>query len=104
MMNFDASHGVRAVPQAQKKPTIANPRPLSVRAGGTPEMSRWCNHRNSTPHHPKPPSALEGREKGTRGLAGNIAGGHWHPSRAPARAHPESGMVGRFVSGGFTTG
>jgi hypothetical protein len=39
------------------------------------EISRCCNHRISTPHHPNPPRALEGREKGTRGLVGNIAEG-----------------------------
>jgi hypothetical protein len=44
--------------------------------------------------------ALEGREKDTRGLAGNIAVGHSRASRAPAGAHPESGMVGRPGSGG----
>jgi len=30
--------------------------------------------------------ALKGREKATRGVAGNIAGGHSHASRAPAGA------------------
>lgn len=44
--------------------------------------------------------ALEGREKGARGLAGNIAGRHSYASRAPAGAHPETGTVGRFVSCG----
>jgi hypothetical protein len=41
--------------------------------------------------HPATPyrrRALEGREKGTRGLAGNIAVEHSHASRAPAGAHP----------------
>jgi len=45
--------------------------------------------------HPQPPlnrpRALKGREKGTRGLAGNIAGEQSHASRAPTGAHPESG-------------
>jgi hypothetical protein len=76
----------------------------SARAGGTQEISRWCNHRISTPHHPKPPPrpgrAREGREKGTRGLAGNIAGGHSNASRAPAGAHLVSVVVGRPGSGG----
>ena len=44
--------------------------------------------------------ALKGREKGTRLLAGNIAGEQSHVSRAPAGAHPVSGMVGRPDSGG----
>jgi len=44
--------------------------------------------------------ALEGREKGTRGLAGTIAGEHSNASRAPAGAHPESGVVGQSGSGG----
>jgi hypothetical protein len=85
-------------------------RKFGTRAEGTREISRWCNHRISTHHHPKPPRALEGREKGTRGLAGNIAGGNSHASRAPAGAHPESGAVGGSFpvvpgrSATFTTG
>lgn len=38
------------------------------------------------PHRAKPPRALEGREKGTQGLVGNIAGEHSDASRAPAGA------------------
>lgn len=47
----------------------------SVRAGGTPEISRWCNHRNSTPHHPKLPPRPGRAREGPRGLAGNIVEG-----------------------------
>jgi hypothetical protein len=54
--------------------------------------------------------ALEGREKGTRGLAGNITGEHSDASRAPAGAHPIAGSWGGPVpvvpgrSATFTTG
>lgn len=43
--------------------------------------------------------ALKGREKATRGLAGNIAEEHSNASRAPAGAHPVSGVLGRPEAG-----
>jgi hypothetical protein len=51
--------------------------------------------------------ALEGREKGTRGLAGNFVGRHSHASRAPAGAlavwgGPVPVVPGRSAT--FTTG
>ena len=46
----------------------------------------------ATPHNIR--RALEGRERGTRGLVLNIAAGHLPPSRAPAGAHPGIGGGG----------
>ena len=74
-------------------------------AGGTQEISRWWNHRISAPPNPQNRRrALEGSEKGMRGLVVKIAQGNRNASRALAGAHPDSGMVVRPGSGGFTTG
>ena len=82
-------------------------RKFGPRAGGTQEISRWCNHRISTPNTNR---ALEGREKATRVWRPTSPWDHSHASRAPAGAHPVSGAVGGSFpvvpgrSATFTTG
>ena len=86
--------GVAMLMRLSHAPQFAVPEARKILAGGATTGPRPRNTNR----------ALEGREKGTRGLAATIAGEHSHASRAPAGAHPESGMVGLSGSGGFTTG
>ena len=54
---------------------------------GEPEARKKLAGGETTGQRPRNTNrALEGREKGTRGLAGNIAAGHSPPSRVPAVA------------------
>lgn len=78
--------------------------PFGIAPNSVPEARKKLAGGETTgsarPTIPNLPRALEGREKGTRGLAGDIAGEHSNVSRAPAGAHPVSGVEGRLGSGG----
>jgi hypothetical protein len=80
-------------------------REFGPRAGGTREISRWCNHRTtSTKHESRPGRA---REEHVEAGGQNIADGHAHASRAPAGALAVWGgsfpvVPGRSAT--FTTG
>ena len=93
-MNFDASRAIRCPCRRQKPPPFMRPAP----ADSVPEARETFAGGETTgqarpiPHNIR--RALEGREKGTRGLACKIATGHSPPSRAPAGAHPGFGGGG----------
>ena len=72
-------------------------REFGPRAGGTREMSRWCNHRTTpTNHEPRPERAREGHA----GSGGQHRQETFERFSRPCRAHPVSGMLGRPSSGG----
>jgi len=83
--------------QIGRRMAIANSAPVPEArkklAGGATTGSA----RPTTPNHHR---ALEGREKGTRGLAGNFAVGPFARFSRPCRGASRIGGGGRFVSGG----
>ena len=72
-------------------------RKFGPRAGGTREISRWCNHRTTpTKHEPRPERAREGQAR----CGGQHRRGTFERFSRPCRGASRIGGGGRFVSGG----
>ncbi len=70
------------------------------RAGGTQEISRWCNHRISTPHHLKPPPRPGRAREGHTGSVGQHRRGTFERFSRPCQGASRIGVVARHGSGG----
>jgi hypothetical protein len=67
----------------------------SARAGGTQEISRWCNHRISTPHHAQTAAAPWKGARRPRGVWRATPPGNIRTLLAPLPGRiPYRGIVG----------